>query len=460
MWLGHDMIEVEKQGKPAVLLASGRFEQGTIASTKVLGMPDLRYVVVPGILRNLTPEETLEQVEQTFDTLVRQLTTDTTKDGAAPHKAQPAGIERFMGEDQLGALEEMNRQYLERDWGDGFPLLPPTSQAVEALLKGTNLPREHMLCEVPPGYGLATVEKIAINAAMAGARPEHMPVIMAALKAVSQFHPEAAEAFLMGTSAHASFLVVNGPIANELGLNSRVAMGPGRENQANLTIGRAYTLCLKNIGHWYLGHLDMDVMGSVRKFSVCVAENEEHSPWESFHVEQGFESGDSVVTVLITRGEVDVSDQGNPTAELLLKNIAYNSIFCTWDMAAVNGSVHKGSAWDTIILASPDFIQPVAQAGFTKRQAKEFIHHHAKFNLGKMMITRPLQPETVAPQWRWLLDLSEKERDEILMPIRESPDRYQIVCVGGSRSKIVIMPSHPGRHESAKVDPYRPKGSS
>ena len=108
------------------------------------------------------------------------------------------------------------------------------------------------------------------------------------------------------------------------------------------------------------------------------------------------------------------------------------------------------------MLASPDFIQPVVQAGFTKRQAKEFIHFHAKFSLGKMMITRPLQPETVAPQWKWLLDLSQKERDEILMPVRESPDRYQIICVGGSRSKIVIMPSHPGRHESAKVDQYRP----
>ena len=460
MWLGHDMIEVEKQGRPAVLLASGRFEQGTIASTRVLGMPDLRYVVVPGILRNLTAEETVEQVEQTFDTLIRELTTNMDGDRGSAAKARPAEAERFEGEDQLDALNEMNQAYLDRDWGDGFPLLPPTAQAVEDLLKGTNLPRDQVLCEVPPGYGLATVEKIAINAAMAGARPEHMPVIMAALKAVSQFHPEAAEAFLMGTSAHASFLLVNGPIAEELKINSRVAMGPGRENQANLTIGRAYTLCLKNIGHWYLGHLDMDVMGSVRKFTVCLAENEDLSPWEPFHVEQGFDPADSVVTALITRGEVDVSDQGNPTAELLLKNIAYNSIFCTWDMAAVNGSVHKGSAWDTIVLASPDFIQPVAQAGFTKRQAKEFIHFHAKFSLGKMMITRPLQPETVAPQWRWLLDLSEKERDEILMPIRESPDRYQIICVGGSRSKIVIMPSHPGRHESAKVDQYRPDRSS
>ena len=87
MWLGHDMIEVEKQGRPAVLLASGRFEQGTIASTRVLGMPDLRYVVVPGILRNLTSEETVEQVEQTFDTLIRELTTNMDGDRGSAAKA-------------------------------------------------------------------------------------------------------------------------------------------------------------------------------------------------------------------------------------------------------------------------------------------------------------------------------------------------------------------------------------
>ena len=162
------MIEVERQGKPAVLLASGRFEQGTIASTRVLGMPDLRYVVVPGILRNLTTEETIEQVEQTFDTLVRELTTNIAGDRAPAVKAKLAEAERFEGEDQFEALGQMNREYLQRDWGDGFPLLPPTAQAVEELLKGTNLPRDHVLCEVPPGYGLATVEKIAINAAMAG----------------------------------------------------------------------------------------------------------------------------------------------------------------------------------------------------------------------------------------------------------------------------------------------------
>ena len=121
-------------------------------------------------------------------------------------------------------------------------------------------------------------------------------------------------------------------------------MGPGQQNRTNLSIGRAYTLCLKNIGHWYPGQLDMDVLGTVRKFTVCIAENEDDSPWEPYHVEHGFTSGDSVVTVLSTSGEIDVADQGNNTAEGLLKTIAYNCIFSQWDLIRP-GRDDKGSAW-------------------------------------------------------------------------------------------------------------------
>ena len=97
----------------------------------------------------------------------------------------------------------------------------------------------------------------------------------------------------------------------------------------------------------------------------------------------------------------------------------------------------------------------MAEAGFTKRAAKEFIHHHAKFTLGKMMHHHPIEKETVDPQWRWLVDLSEKERDEILMPIRESADRYQIICVGEDRAKPMIIPSKKVPPQSVNVDQYR-----
>ena len=146
---------------------------------------------------------------------------------------------------------------------------------------------------------------------MAGAKPEQMPIIVAALKALSKVDREMALHVLMSTGSHASLLVVNGPIAKEIGINARAAMGPGRGNHVNLTIGRSYTLCLKNIGQWYPGQMDMDTVGSVRRLTVCVAENEEASPWEPFHVEKGYRKDDSVVTLMTTRGEIDIIDQGN-----------------------------------------------------------------------------------------------------------------------------------------------------
>ena len=439
-------------------IVSGRFDREASATAKVWGMPDLRFVVVPRIYRNLSVREGISQTEEAFDVLVRELTTNGDGHGRVGDELPSAGGEHFEGDDQLDALSVMNQEYLNRNWGDGFPLLPATPKAVERMLEGTNLPPEYVLCDLPPGYGLATVEKIAINAAMAGALPEHMPIIIGAVKAVSQLPTQHARSFLTNTSAVASMLLVNGPIAKELGINSKAAcMGPGGANRANLAIGRAYTLCLKNIGHWYPGLADMNTIGTVRKFTVCIAENEDMTPWEPFHVEKGFRVEDSVVTLLGSTGEVDVCEMGNNTAEDLLKTVAFNAIFHQWDLPTCGQHGFEHSPRDTIVLMPPDLIRPVAAGGFTKRAAKEFIHHHARSTLGKMTHFEPLlNKEKVDPQWRWLVDLSERERDEISMPIRESADRYHLICVGADRAKPLIIPSKDVPPQSVNVDQYRP----
>ena len=140
-------------------------------------------------------------------------------------------------EDRFDAVQHMNDDFLRRDWGDGFPLLPPTRGAVDELLDGVSLPADHVVCDMPPGFGIATVEKIAVNAAAAGARPEHMPVIVAAVSALPQMGPEGGKSLLMSTSPQAPLLVVNGPIAEELGINARSALGPGFDNRVNIVIG-------------------------------------------------------------------------------------------------------------------------------------------------------------------------------------------------------------------------------
>ena len=299
-----------------------------------------------------------------------------------------------------------------------------------------------------PGFGIATVEKIATNAALAGAKPEHMPVIIGAVKALSQVGDHGGKALLMSTSPNAPFLIVNGPIAGELGINPRSGLGPGYANRVNITIGRAFFLCLKNIGHWYPDHMDMDTIGTTRKFVMCIAENERMSPWDPYHVDKGFKREESTVSVFITDGELDVQDQGNDTAEGLLKTIAYGASFGTRSLGQRNEA-------ERLILMPPDVARPVGAQGFTKRGAKEFIHTHANASLGKMIQYMPLEGEArVAAHWKWLENLTEKERLDMTVPVLETADRYDILVVGADRAKTMVIPSGPSA-VTVGVDEYR-----
>ena len=417
-------------------------------------MPNLQYVVVPWIYRNLDTDRVLAQTDGAIDGLVRELTyARQTRNGHVVSSES----ERFKGCDRFEAVERMNEAFLLRDWGDGYPLLPPTPEAVDRLLKGTCLPRDHVLCDLPPGWGLSTIEKVAVNAAMAGAKPEQMPVILAALKALSKVDREMALHVLMSTGSHASLLVVNGPIAKEIGINARAAMGPGRDNHVNLTIGRSYTLCLKNIGQWYPGQMDMDTVGSVRKFTVCVAENEEASPWEPFHVEKGYRKDDSVVTLMATRGEIDIIDQGNTIPERVLMNIAFN---CTIGQKDLRHGADSEIGRIIILMVPPDPARIIGDCGFSKAGVKEFIHFHARKSLLHTLAYVPLRSTEgdlrwLPRHWRWLRDLSDKELDQILEPVVDRADRYDLLCVGADRAKFQIMPAGPFSPSSENIDQYR-----
>ena len=445
----HDMIEIEKMGKPAVPIVSGRFEKDAVASSRTFAMPDLKFVTVPRIYRNLALDECVKQTELAIDSLVHALVSggQAAENGAAVH--DPERRYSYDADDRYAAVLRMNEDFLSRDWGDSLPLYPATRQAVDALLQGTCLPPDHLVCDMPPGFGLATVEKIAINAAMAGALPAHMPVIIAAVKALSELGPHGGKSLLMSTSPHAPVLVVNGPIAQEIGLNPRSGLGPGRDNRVNITIGRAFSLCLRNIGQWYPGHMDMDTIGTTRKFVHCLAENEAMSPWEPFHVDRGFSREESAISIFVTDGELDVQDQGNTSAEGLLKTIAYGCTFGTRSL----GERHDA---ERLIFMPPDVARPVGAQGFSKRGAKEFVHLNANASLGKMIQYMPLEGEArVAANWKWLLNHSEKERLDMTVPVLEGAERYYILVIGADRAKTLVMPSGPSP-ATVGIDAYRP----
>ncbi len=438
----HDMVEMEKAGVPTATVLSDGFQNDAAASAKAFGMAEVRYTVVPKVYNNITVEEAVAQTDPVIDDVIELLT--TPGDGHALEEAKDIsrdGVESFQGADQFGALERFDAEYLDRDWGDGFPLIAPTQERVEAMLRGTTLPPDEVVCVLPPGSGYASVRKIAVNAVMAGCKPEHLPVIIAGAKAISQLDPQDARGFLMSTSANGPLFVVNGPIAKELGINAkRAALGPGRQSRVNIAIGRGLILTLKNVGHWYPGHLDMDTIGTTRKFPQLLAENDEDSPWEPFHVEQGYAKDASTLTVFSTSWEVDVGDQGNNTGEGLLRTIAYE---CTTGGGSYIGNLY-GEQDDkpregVLVLAAPAHAQPIARDGFTKRAAKAFIHAHAK-KPAREMTNKFNVPEKVKVAWKWLYDLSPTEQERVILPVQESADRYFIVCVGANdRGKDLVI---------------------
>jgi len=165
----------------------------------------------------------------------------------------------------------------QRGWTDGLPVVPPTKARVLAMLEGTTRSPEEVIALTPPNLAECTVEKVAINAVLAGCRPEYLPVVLAAVEAVctDEFNMHGIVATTMGVGP---VLVVNGPIAQRIGMNSGVnALGQG--NRANLTIGRALQLVIRNVGGGRPGEVDRATHGSPAKLSFCFAEDEAGSLW-------------------------------------------------------------------------------------------------------------------------------------------------------------------------------------
>src|SRR5437867_5137387 len=219
-----------------------------------------------------------------------------------------------------GTHEEIDALYQERGWTDGLPIVPPTEAAVREFFRWTDRDPREVLGVLPPRQGEATVEKIAANAVMAGCRPEYLPVILSALEALADplFNLDSIQAT---THPVAPLIVVNGPIARELGINGGYnAFGQGF--RANVTIGRAIRLVLMNVGGGLPGTGDRSTQGSPAKIAYCVAENEAENPWQPLHVEAGLAPDVSTVTAFGCEGPHNIQDHHSATGLGILQVIA------------------------------------------------------------------------------------------------------------------------------------------
>ena len=270
--------------------------------------------------------------------------------------------------DDYDAVQDL---YLERGWSDGLPITPPTPQRVQAMLAATNLDPSHVVAQLPPNWGNATVERLAINAVMAGCLPGYLPVIIAGVDAMSDpaFNLYAVQAT---THSCAPLFIVNGPIREKLGMNnSSGAYGPGW--RANATIGRAVRLALLNIGGGYPGVGDMSTQGAPSKYTYCVAENEEGNPWEPLHVERGFSADQSTVTVVGGEPPHNINDHTGASAEEILTIVA--------GAMAVTGANNAYTGGETLLALGPEHAATMADDGFSKADIRDWLHQHARIPL-------------------------------------------------------------------------------
>ncbi len=207
----------------------------------------------------------------------------------------------------LDAIEEC----YQRGWTDGLPVAPPTVEKVTAMLEYAGLEPDQVLGEVPVRRRTLTAEQAAANAVMAGCLPAYFPVVLATMKALFEHDPNCIHEASAATNSPGILILVNGPIRSKIELNcTGNPFSPG--NRANSTIGRAVRLILINVFEQRANVLDRGCMGSLTKNGVCIGEDEEHSPWEPFHVSRGFKAQESTVTVAtIQDPEILVLSQPN-----------------------------------------------------------------------------------------------------------------------------------------------------
>ena len=323
-----------------------------------------------------------------------------------------------------------------------MPVVPPTPELVEAMLKGTRRAPQDVVMVMEPGFGLATVEKIAINAVMAGCRPEQFPILLAAIECLAQ--PESNHRD-MQVSGHteAPLILVNGPIADRAGINyGTSAMGPGVVNKANTAIGRALRLCLINIGYCKAGAGDPNFIGLPTKFGMCIAENEDVSPWQPYHVDKGFRRDESAVTVVTVTGPTDVLDNASKNHLDTLNNIASMMFYRhagggSWvrgrqsaQVGHTNQRVPFQGPYHPIML-SPSRAVILNNAGFSKRDAQEWLHEHCRASLQDAI--RAGVPTDENGKWLAHPELQHLADDpEATIPALEDPEQYLLWVTGGS----------------------------
>ncbi len=326
------------------------------------------------------------------------------------------------------SFDRVNDYFYERGWTDGLPIVPPTEERVRSMLAGMpGHDADELVSVVPPKNGRATMRQIAINAVMAGARPEYLPVVVAALQAVSE--PAYGLSHRQTTThAGAPLIIVNGPIAERLRINGgRGLFGPGW--RANATIGRALRLVLVNVGGAGPG-VDASQTGHPGKYTYCIAEYQKASPWEPLHVERGYAPGQSVVTVVNTEAPHSMTENIQTDPREIVRTFA--SCMAT---LGVNNLYSQGHP---VLVMGIEHAHHIASAGWSKKDVKQALFEQARQPWGLMKN----RGKSKGPRFPEFVDQSD---DGSMVPIVWEADDLILVVGGGAGGKSMFLPTAGGQ---------------
>lgn len=327
------------------------------------------------------------------------------------------GAQLYEVRDSLEDIFDYFDDCYEKGWTDGLPVYPPTQRAVAKMLRYTDRDKEEVVGVIPARNGEATVEKIAINAVMAGCRPEYLPVLITAIEAMVE--PQY-NLYGRQTTTHpgAHLMIVHGPIRKELEINSRQNLF-GHGWRANATLGRAIRLIMINVGGNKPGVTDMATHGHPGKFTYTMAEDEEGSPWTPFHVDRGFAPETSAVTMLCAEAPHNINDQKSHTPHLYLGSAA-----SSMSNLGSNGLYRSGLPCEHMLLMTSEGAQWIASEGWSKSDVQMFIFDHAR---------KPVREMRNRGGWDMspLPKFVDKDDDDAMVPIVNRPQDILVLVAGG-----------------------------
>jgi hypothetical protein len=414
----YDAIYIEEKGKPVATYVFEHFVNDAMSAASSKGMPVIR-IVPETIVSESTAVATIDAaVTAAFDNVIAVLTKPLTAGEKSPKRREPENPPRLIFK---GTLAEVNRFFYQRGWTDGLPIVPPTEAAVAEMLTGTDLPADTLIEKLEPRRGKATVEKIAVNAVMAGCLPTAMPLLIAGVRALAA-NPVCGM-MAVSTGSFAPFWLINGPAARDANFRSTYgATSPG--DIANASFGRAMGLITKNIRGIRKQIEDMGVFGNPGKYTWVAAENEENSPWEPFHVSCGFKKEESTVSLMFPQS----FQQMIP--------------FYTDDkgiLATVLGGLTPLRQGAFALLLTPNNAASLADAGWSKKAVMEYIVEKAVVREG--YYTHLGLPEGVVFDRGNVTGPGTGTR--IFYPNPRDPDPVQIFVLGGFGSCLGFLQGGP-----------------